>query len=85
MPSAFPGKNLTEERRRELRALFPVPEQACPDCGGYHLRACPRVKSQEWEGQGAGTGNRIKVEYWPQGSYDDGETLYPEDVFEEDE
>jgi hypothetical protein len=77
---------LTPEQRRELRILFPDrPDTACRDCGGYHLRACPRVKLQEWLGEGAGSGNRVKVEYWPSGTYDDSETIYPEDVYEDEE
>jgi len=76
---------LTAEEKRDLRAVFPErPDSACYDCGGYHLRACPRVKLQEWLGQGPGAGTRVKVEYWPDQAYDDSETIYPEDVFDEE-
>ena len=77
---------LSDEQRRILRAVFPDrPDSACRFCGGYHLRSCPRIKIQEWVGEGAGTGNVVKVEFWPSGQYDDDETIYPEDVFDEDE
>lgn len=86
--SAYPGKTLrrapTEEEKQALRELFPErPESACPDCGGYHLRACPRVRRQVWLGQGSGAGTRIEVEYWQSGQYDDSETIYPEEVFDD--
>jgi len=87
VPSASPGKTVTKpttEQKKELRAVFSEADP-CRDCGGWHLRACPRVKAQEWQGQGAGTGNRTKVEYWPSGSYDDSETIYPEDVYDPEE
>lgn len=75
---------LDEEQRRILRAVFPDrPDSACPDCGGYHLRACPRIKLQRWIGEGAGTGNRIEVEYWPE--FDDENIIWPEDVFDEED
>lgn len=74
---------LTAEEKATLRAVFPDrPDSACTDCGGYHLRACPRVKRQKWIGEGAGSGNRIEVEYWNQAEYNDDETVYPEDVWE---
>lgn len=74
---------LSDEQRRILRAVFPTrPDSACEDCGGFHLRSCPRIKLQRWIGEGAGTGNRVEVEYWPSGQYDDEETIYPEDVWD---
>ena len=76
---------LTPEEKIALRAVFPDrPDSACPDCGGYHLRACPRIKLQKWLGEGAGSGARIEVEYWPQVDYNDEETVYPEDVWEDE-
>ena len=79
-PSGRGGMKLTEAEKASLRALFPDrPEKACDDCGGYHLRACPRVKRIVT----LGNGNRTEVEYWPQ--WDDSETIWPEDVFEEGE
>lgn len=71
--------SLTEGEKVLLRQVFPDrPATSCEDCGGYHLRACPRIKRQEWHPNG----NRISVEYWP--AWDTSETIWPEDVFEED-
>jgi len=87
LPSRGSGQNmsrLTEEQKKLLRPLFDSrPESLCADCGGYHLRACGRVKRQVWVGQGMSAGVRTEVEYWPQ--WDDSETVYPEDVFDDTE
>lgn len=70
---------LTSQEKYALRSVFDSrPEKACLDCGGYHLRACPRIKRQVW----LGNGNRTEVEYWPE--WDDSEVIYPEDVFDEE-
>jgi hypothetical protein len=71
---------LTPEERAALRAsgIFGNrPESLCEDCGGYHLRKCPRIRSQEW----LGNGNRVKVEYWE--SWDESSTIFTEDVFDD--
>ena len=71
---------LSEEEKLALRTVFPDrPEKACDDCGGYHLRTCPRVKREVR----LGNGNRTEVEYWPQ--WDESFTIWPEDVWEDDE
>jgi len=68
----------TEDEKRQIRELFTeIPGSSCKDCGGYHMRACPRIKAQEW----LGNGNRTKVEYWEH--WDDSDVIYPEDVFDE--
>ena len=77
---------LSDEQRRILRAVFPDrPDSACKDCGGYHLRACPRIKLQRWIGEGAGTGNRTEVEYFHWRDVDYSEVIFPEDVFDDSE
>lgn len=77
-----PVSEPTAAQKAQLRQLFDAfPQSACLDCGGYHLRACPRVKRQAW----LGNGNRTEVEYWQSGQYDDSETIYPEDVFDDGE
>jgi len=73
--------DLTVAQKQLLQGLFKSPEASCLDCGGYHLRSCPRVKRQAW----IGNGNRTEVEYWQSGQYDDSETIYPEDVFDDTE
>ena len=71
-------RELTQEEKKLLRPLFDQrPEHACLDCGGYHLRSCPRIKRQVF----LGNGNRTEVEYWKK--YDDSETIYPEEVFDD--
>lgn len=72
----------TEEEKQLLRGLFSTrPERACTDCGGYHLRACPRIRRQAWIGEGMAAGNRTEVEYWE--TWDDSEVIYPEHVFDD--
>lgn len=69
----------TKEEKTFLRNLFDSrPEGTCLDCGGYHLRACPRIKRQVW----LGNGNRVEVEYWAK--WDDSEVIWPEEVFDDD-
>lgn len=55
------------------------PDKVCEDCGGFHLRACPRIKRVVQ----LGNGNRTEVEYWEK--WDDSEVTYPEDVWEDDD
>jgi hypothetical protein len=72
--------NLSEAEKMALRQLFPDrPGRCCDDCGGYHLRACPRIKREVK----LGNGNRTEVEYWA--SWDDSNTVWPEDVFSEED
>jgi hypothetical protein len=69
----------SKEEKTELRAVFDsLPASACLDCGGFHLRACPRIRRQVW----LGNGNRVEVEYWAE--WDDSEVIYPEEVFDEE-
>lgn len=82
---------LSSEERRALIAagIFSErPTDPCPDCGGFHLRrspvdfqgsACPRVKRAVF----LGNGNRTEVEYWAE--WNEESTIYPEDVYEDDE
>lgn len=73
----------TAEEKRYLRELFPDrPDSPCIDCGGWHWRACPRIRRQVWLGQGPGEGNRIEVEYWEH--WDDSEVIWPEEIFDDD-
>lgn len=74
----------TEEEREALRDLFPErPEAACEDCGGYHWRACPRVKRKVFVGEGMSVGNLIEVEYWEK--WDSSEVIFPEEVWDEED
>ena len=74
--------HLTSEERRAIIALGVFserPAKVCEDCGGYHFRACPRIKREVK----LGNGNRTEVEYWAQ--WDESNTVYPEDVYDEEE
>jgi len=73
---------LTPEERAAFRSsgIFDTrPESLCEDCGGYHLRACPRIKREVK----LGNGNRTEVEYWDK--WDESSTVYPEDVYDEEQ
>ncbi len=73
---------LTPEQRAQLvsSGIFSHrPEGLCGDCGGYHLRACLRIKREVL----FGNGNRNEVEYWEK--WNEENTIYPEDVFDTDE
>lgn len=76
---------LTPEDKERLRTeIFSERPGKCDDCGGYHLRACPRVKRLVLIGEGQSVGNRVEVEYWPPGQYDDSMVTYPEEVWEDE-
>lgn len=77
-------RNPSPEEKLALRALFEdIPKEVCGDCGGFHLRACPRIRRQVWIGQGAGSGVRVEVEYFD--NWDDSEVIFPEAVYDEEE
>ena len=69
IPAAFgelsPG---TEPRYESLR---------CQWCQGIHFRACPRVEELEYHDNG----NVRRVRFWPEGSYDDSDVIWPEMIF----
>ena len=73
--------SLTRQEKLDAQAIFTAGE-ACPDCGGIHQRACPRIRRQVWLRTGAGAGERTEVEYWPE--YDDSMIIWPEDAFDPD-
>lgn len=66
-----PG-SLSAEDIAALRKVNPTTrmtvfeERACPDCGGVHLRSCPRVKRRGADG----------VEYFEH--FDDSNVIWPE-------
>jgi hypothetical protein len=70
---------LTRAEKADARAIF-ADGKACPDCGGIHQRACPRIRRQVWLRTGAGAGERTEVEYWR--TYDDAGVIWPEDAFD---
>ena len=74
---------LTPEERAVLKAsgIFDErPGGLCKDCGGYHIRACPRIKRQVW----MGNGNRTEVEFWQHGQWDESAVIWTEDIYDSD-
>ena len=71
--------SLTRQEKLDAQAIFARGE-ACPDCGGIHQRACPRIRRQVWLRTGAGAGERTEVEYWAE--YDQTGIIWPEDAFD---
>jgi hypothetical protein len=70
----------TSQEKRQLRELFAsLPREVCPDCGGYHWRACPRVKRKTFHPNG----NIVEVEYWQ--DWDDSEVFWPEEIWDDEE
>jgi len=74
--------DLTRQQKLDARQIF-AEGKACPDCGGIHSRACPRIKRQTWLRTGPGAGERTEVEYWA--TYPDEGIIWPEDAYDEDD
>jgi hypothetical protein len=74
---------LTRQEKLDAQAIFAA-DQACPDCGGIHKRACPRIRRQVWVGAGSAVGTRTEVEYWRQGQWDESVVIWPEEAFDPD-
>ena len=66
---------LTKLEKAAAQQIF-AEGKACPDCGGVHQRACPRIQSQEWHPNG----NRVSVTYFKR--YDDTGVVWPEDAYD---
>lgn len=70
--------SLTPQQKRDAQQIF-AEGKACPDCGGIHQRACPRIKRLELHPNG----NRIGVTYFK--SFDDTGVIWPDDAYDPDE
>lgn len=70
---------LTRADKADAQAIFAA-GSACPDCGGIHQRACPRIRRQVWLRSGPGDGQRTEVEYWQE--YSDEGIIWPEDAYD---
>lgn len=46
----------------------------CQHCGGYHSRACPRVKRMVFDSKM----NLLEVEFWAHGDWDHQSVLFPD-------
>lgn len=80
---------LSKQQREEARQAFDDQGQ-CPDCGGLHSRACPRVKRMVLrysETRGLQQRELIgrEVEYFNHGDWPEEDVIWPEDCFEDDE
>lgn len=70
---------LTRKQREEIKNLAVFgPGRYCEDCGGYHFRACPRVKRKV-----LASGNTVEVEYFRK--WDDSWVVFPEDIHDDSE
>ena len=56
------GRSLTEDEIKDLEES----DAKCSHCGGYHVRACPRVRKIEFHQNGL----IASVEFWPYGEVD---------------
>ena len=81
--------HLTKQQREEARRVFDDQGQ-CPNCGGLHSRACPRVKRMHLrysETKGLQTRELIEsdVEFFEHGKWPTEDVIWPEDAFEDDD
>jgi hypothetical protein len=65
----------TDEERELLRKIFEENRQ-CAHCGGFHHRACPRVRSFTFHSNG----DLASVEFWPDGRWSDEHVVWREQV-----
>jgi hypothetical protein len=74
----------TPRQKADARQMF-RDGKGCTFCGGFHLRACPRVsKAGSTYSPGGDHVTATTVEYWPPGTWETG-ILWPEDAFDDDE
>ena len=66
---------LTKAEKADARQIF-AEGKACPDCGGVHQRACPRIKRLDLHPNG----NRVGVTYFKR--FDDTGIIWPEDAYD---
>jgi hypothetical protein len=75
---------LTSDQRYQARLIFEGKagdtQKPCVHCGGVHLRACRRVREIQWHADGTVIG----AKYWHDGEWDDSNTVWPEDAYDED-
>lgn len=80
---------LSEEEKAEARRIFAAggdDSRICSFCGGFHLRACPRVSELEWhDSGGANPGHMKRVAFWPEGSWDDSYVIWPDELADVEE
>lgn len=67
--------SMDSTERAALRKAFDD-GRACPQCGGLHTRACPRVKRIVYNAAGGVS----EVEFFPPGTWSDDAIIWPEDI-----
>jgi hypothetical protein len=78
--------SLSEEEREAARRVFGDGSQVCSFCGGFHLRACPRVAEFElYEAHGEVAGSIKRVRFWAAGEWDERCVVWPEAMAEGEE
>jgi len=55
----------------EADTVFP-PATRCMHCGGWHMHACPRIRSIKFLGE-----NPVEIEFWPHGAWPVSEVVFP--------
>lgn len=73
--------DLTDEEKGYIREIFEDEShrhRVCTICGGLHLRACPRVKRIERHPDGT----ILAEEYWPPGTWENENIIFPETAYE---
>lgn len=71
---------MTPEEAKGYREQFEA-GNACPHCGGLHLRACPRVRRLVFRR----ADEIAEAEFWPHGRWPEDGIVWPEDVYARDE
>ena len=65
----------TPELAPELAAKI-TDTKPCMHCGGWHARACPRLKRMSWHPGGS----LAEVEFWPDDRWSDAHVIWPEQI-----
>jgi len=73
---------LTPEQKKNYQEKFASKDKGtCVQCGGWHLRACRRVKRIVMRN----AEEISEVEFWPDGYWDKTGIIWPEDVFDDED
>jgi hypothetical protein len=72
------------DAKQAARELFTT-QNRCDDCGGIHLRACPRIQSVRVKINESGVVTERDVTYWPWNTGWERHVNWPEDAFEDDD
>jgi hypothetical protein len=82
------SESLSEDEKAEARQIFAgagtEDSRICSFCGGFHMRACPRVAEFElYEGNPTRPGGLKRVRFWAEGEWNDSFIVWPEDLGDE--